>query len=143
MKRLLYLALLVGNAMPAAAQEYDARVERVLSATPLIDGHNDWAEALREREGDARWTIDLSAGLDAKPVPYNTDIARLRKGMVGGQFWSVFVSSGLSGEQQVKETLEYRSISSTSSLPAIRPCSKSRGRPPMFGAFTRLGGSPR
>ena len=106
MKRLLCLALLLGTAMPAAAQEYDARVERVLSATPLIDGHNDWAEALREREGDARWTIDLSAGLDAKPVPYNTDITRLRKGMVGGQFWSVFVSSGLSGEQQVKETLE-------------------------------------
>lgn len=46
------LALLSGS--PAAAQDYAARVARVLKATPLIDGHNDWAEALREREGEGR-----------------------------------------------------------------------------------------
>lgn len=93
-------------ASPAAAQDYSARVARVLKGTPLIDGHNDWAEALREREGDARWTLDLTQGLDAKPVPYNTDIALLRKGMVGGQFWSVWVDADLPGQEQVKQTLE-------------------------------------
>ena len=77
-----------------------------LKATPLIDGHNDWAESLRTREGDKRWTIDLREGLGALPVPYNTDITRLRKGMVGGQFWSVYVSADLPGPEQVKETLE-------------------------------------
>jgi len=93
-------------ASPAVAQDIQARVARVLKATPLIDGHNDWPEVLREREGDGRWTVDLRSGLEKKPEAYNTDIARLRKGMVGGQFWSVFVSSDLPGPEQVKETIE-------------------------------------
>ncbi len=83
-----------------------ARVARILKATPLIDGHNDWAESLREREGEGRWTLDLRAGLGARPIAYNTDIARLRQGMVGGQFWSVWVSADLPPLEQVKQTLE-------------------------------------
>lgn len=102
---LLAAALAVAVAAPAHAQEYSGRIARVLKATPLIDGHNDWAEALRERQGDGRWTIDLR-DLSAEPVAYNTDIARLRKGMIGGQFWSVFVSAKLPGPEQVKETVE-------------------------------------
>jgi membrane dipeptidase len=97
---------LVAVAVPAQAQDYAARVQRILKATPLIDGHNDWPEVLREREGDKRWTIDLTKGLEKKPEPYNTDIARLRKGMVGGQFWSVYVSANLPGKDQVEATIE-------------------------------------
>ena len=94
-------------AAPAvAAPDYQARVARILRATPLIDGHNDWAEALREQEGQRRWTLDLREGLDKRPVPLNTDIARLRRGMVGGQFWSVWVSPDLTGLEQVEQTLE-------------------------------------
>ena len=93
-------------AVPATAQDYTARVARVLKTTPLIDGHNDWAEALREREADNRWSIDLRGGLDRRTIPYNTDIARLRQGMVGGQFWSVFVSADLPGPVQVEQTLD-------------------------------------
>ena len=105
--RTVMTALLLALAAPAtAAPAIDARVAAVLRATPLIDGHNDWAEVLREREGDARWTLDLTAGLDRRPVPYNTDIARLRRGMVGGQFWSVYVGAELPPLQQVEETLE-------------------------------------
>ena len=99
-------AILTAHAAPAQAQDYAARAARVLKATPLIDGHNDWAEVLREREHQGRWTLDLRRGLDSKPVPYNTDIERLRAGMVGGQFWSVYVSADLPGPEQVKETLE-------------------------------------
>ncbi len=91
---------------PASAQNYDQRIARVLRQNPLIDGHNDWAEALREREGDGRWTIDLARGLHDRPVPYNTDIARLRAGQVGGQFWSVWVDPNLPGPEQVEQTLE-------------------------------------
>jgi membrane dipeptidase len=90
----------------AAPAPYAERIARVLKATPLIDGHNDWAESLREREGEGRWTIDLTKGLGARPKPYNTDIERLRQGMIGGQFWSVFVRPDLPGKQQVEETLE-------------------------------------
>jgi membrane dipeptidase len=89
----------------APAPDYAARVAKVLRATPLIDGHNDWPEALRENEGDKRWDLDLT-DLSATPGRYNTDIARLRKGMVGGQFWSVWVSPELPGDEQVIQTLE-------------------------------------
>ena len=92
-------------ATAASAQDYRARVAKVLRVTPLIDGHNDWAETLREREGEGRWTLDLRR-LDRPVDPYNTDIARLHAGGVGGQFWSVFVSASLPGPEQVKETLE-------------------------------------
>ena len=98
--------LALSVAPPVAAQDYAARVARVLKATPLVDGHNDWAEALRDREGERRGTMDLRQGLDARPIPYNTDIARLRRGMVGAQFWSVFVPADLPGLVQVKQTLE-------------------------------------
>ncbi len=100
---LAVVALLV--AAPAAAQDVAARVTRVLKATPLIDGHNDWPEALREREGETRWTMELR-DLGARLPAYNTDIARLRRGGVGGQFWSVWVSPDLPGKEQVEQTLE-------------------------------------
>jgi membrane dipeptidase len=106
---ILGLALLASASAPALAaapDPYAARVARILKDTPLIDGHNDWAESLREREGETRWTIDLTQGLDKKPVPYNTDIARLRQGMVGGQFWSAWVSANLPPLEQVKQTIE-------------------------------------
>ncbi len=89
----------------AAPQDYAVRVARVLKTTPLIDGHNDWPEALREHAGEARWTMDLNR-LPGTLDGYNTDIERLRRGRVGGQFWSVWVSADLPGKQQVEETLE-------------------------------------
>ena len=101
----LLAALLATAPVAAHAQAYDARVARILKTTPLIDGHNDWPEALREREGEARWTLDLN-DLSGRPERYNTDINRLRRGMVGAQFWSVWVSPDLPGKEQVIQTLE-------------------------------------
>jgi membrane dipeptidase len=97
------LAMSLTAAAPAPV-DYLARVERILKTTPLIDGHNDWPETLRGREGDKRWTIDLTH-LDG-PQHYDTDIARLRRGHAGGQFWSVYVSANLPGQEQVEQTLE-------------------------------------
>ncbi|WP_413818553.1 dipeptidase [Sphingobium sp.] len=109
MKRPLLLfaaaSLLIASPAHSAAPDYAARVAKVLRMTPLIDGHNDWPEALREREGDARWTMDLT-DLSQRPQRYNTDILRLRKGQVGAQFWSVWVSAELPGREQVEQTLE-------------------------------------
>lgn len=101
-KLLPFTAVLLGTA-PATAQDYSARIDRILKATPLIDGHNDWPEALREKAKEARWTMDLTR-LD--PTEYHTDIERLRKGRVGGQFWSVWVSAALPPLEQVEQTLE-------------------------------------
>jgi membrane dipeptidase len=104
-KAALLSAAMIASVSPAAAQDARERVARVLEETPLINGHNDWPEVLREREGDKAWTIDLRS-LEGQPEPYNTDIARLRRGMIGGQFWSVYVSPALPGPEQVKMTLE-------------------------------------
>ena len=103
MRHALALLLTAPLTISAAPASYEARVANVLAKTPLIDGHNDWAETLTDKAGDARWTMDLTH-LD--PSKYNTDIARLRAGHVGGQFWSVYVDADLPGPEQVKETLQ-------------------------------------
>ena len=107
MKRALALlfAFVSTPAMAASppADPYTARVAKVLSQTPLIDGHNDWPEALLDHAGADRWTLDLNR-LPVKD--YDTDIERLRQGKVGGQFWSVYVSANLPELDQVKATLE-------------------------------------
>ncbi|MFA5965942.1 MAG: dipeptidase [Sphingomonas sp.] len=90
----------------APGTDYAARVARVLKDTPLIDGHNDWAETLADRAGDRRWTIDLRRLPGSGDERYNTDIERLRKGGVGGQFWSVYVPADLPPLEQVKATLD-------------------------------------
>jgi membrane dipeptidase len=66
---------------------YLERARRVLRTTPLVDGHNDLPWTIREYEpapGDVR-AYDLR-----KPTRGQTDLARLRSGMVGAQFWSVY-----------------------------------------------------
>ena len=120
---LLALAAATAAASPASAQDYAARVAKVLKQVPLIDGHNDWPETLRGREGDKRWTMDLR-DLGGRADPYNTDIQRLRRGMVGGQFWSVWVSPALPGPQQVLETLEQIDLVQEHRRDAIRTTSR-------------------
>ncbi|TCP36699.1 dipeptidase [Sphingomonas sp. BK235] len=99
------LIALAAAAPAAPSPALAARVAQILRETPLIDGHNDWPEALRENEGEARWSLDLR-DLGARPARYETDLARLRRGRVGGQFWSVWVSPDLPGKEQVEQTLE-------------------------------------
>lgn len=99
-------ALLLTQPLLAAAPGYDARIARVLKSTPLIDGHNDWAEQLRDQFGETWWNVDLAADSRAFKKPLHTDIARLRAGMVGGQFWSVYVPAEITGPAAVKATLQ-------------------------------------
>ena len=53
--------------VPALAQSYESRVGKVLKAMSLIDGHNDWAEALREQNSEAHWA-DSSGRFTYPPV---------------------------------------------------------------------------
>ena len=66
---------------------YMARAIRVLRSTPLIDGHNDLPWAIRE---DGAAPMDVDAYDLRRPTSGMTDLARLRQGMVGAQFWSVY-----------------------------------------------------
>ena len=65
-----------------------AHARELLSTTPLIDGHNDLPWAIRENTAAPR---DVEAYDLRKHTPHQTDIARMRSGKLGGQFWSVYV----------------------------------------------------
>lgn len=77
-----------------------AAAEQLLRRVPLIDGHNDLAWAVRANES-------LSvADLDRLQPSLQTDLVRLQKGRVGGQFWSVYVPCRFKGSDAVTVTFE-------------------------------------
>jgi membrane dipeptidase len=109
----IYTLGLLLSAPPAgwAADDYHHRVEQVLLRTPLIDGHNDLPWEIRDRFKSDLAAVDLKA--DTKHLPYPpdaaplmTDIPRMRAGLMGGQFWSVWIPSGMKGPEAVQTTLE-------------------------------------
>ena len=94
-----------------AADDYRHRVEQVLLRTPLIDGHNDLPWEIRERFKSDLAAFDLKADTQHLPYPPDgaplmTDIPRMRAGLMGGQFWSVWIPSGMKGPEAVQTTLE-------------------------------------
>ena len=85
------------------AQDFMARARAIHSQSPVIDGHNDYPWALRGLSPGR----DFSAAEISEPVPkLMTYIPRLRRGGVGGQFWSVYVPSTTQGKEAVRATLE-------------------------------------
>ena len=69
-----------------------AHARKLLQSAILVDGHNDLPWAIRESKtapGDVK-AYDLR-----KPTPGDTDLARLKLGGVGAQFWSVYVPGEL------------------------------------------------
>jgi membrane dipeptidase len=107
---LLLLVLLA--ATPAHSAQTDAqRIDRILTQTPLIDGHNDLPWEIRTRFGGSLANIDLSRSTAGLPVtegnaPLMTDIPRLRAGHVGAQFWSVWIPADTQGPAAVQMTIE-------------------------------------
>jgi membrane dipeptidase len=75
-------------------------VRQVLSAMPVIDGHNDLPMQLRARLG-----YEVGGLAEGRPE-FHTDIPRLRAGGVGAQFWSVYVPSDLPEPEAVVATME-------------------------------------
>lgn len=92
----LAFTLLVPLAATAGAQQPTgsataadmARALRVLRAHPVLDGHNDLPWRIREDTVHPRDVVayDLRARTAGM-----TDLARLRQGHVGAQFWSVYI----------------------------------------------------
>ncbi|MFW2349936.1 dipeptidase [Qipengyuania sp.] len=87
-------------ATPALAETPEQVAEAALEAAPVWDGHNDVPEQLRDRYRNMLADFDFA---DTAQAPSNgwseggmhTDLPRLRKGHVGAQFWSVYVSANL------------------------------------------------
>jgi membrane dipeptidase len=108
MKCIVLAAALALLPVSAAAQPIDpkvqARIDRILKRTPLIDGHNDLPWALREDHGQSVAGLERGTGARAKPLM--TDMERLRRGRVGGQFWSVYITGTLTGDEAIRTTVE-------------------------------------
>jgi len=81
-----------------------ARIDRILKATPLIDGHNDLPWEVRENHKSS--VEGLATGSDTRTPPMMTDIARMREGRIGAQFWSVYLPSSFTGERAITATFE-------------------------------------
>lgn len=91
----LLLAVLAGPTVACAqatvaapTDSHRALAERVLRSAPLIDGHNDLPWAIR---GFRDAPMDVERYDLRTRTAGHTDIARLRAGRLGGQFWSVYI----------------------------------------------------
>ncbi len=104
---ILGIALLGGP--PVLAQTPEQIAEKALASSPVIDGHNDAPEQIAERFGSDFSQFDFRNTLPttgANPKPMHTDIARLRQGRVGGQFWSVWIDPELPEFEAVQRVIE-------------------------------------
>ena len=95
--------LLVAPAVAAQPNESDLdRARRILRSTPLIDGHNDLPWEIRR----AAVPFDVDAYDLRKTTPGHTDLERLRKGMLGAQFWSVYIPGDMKDSGFARVQLE-------------------------------------
>ncbi|XP_062923539.1 dipeptidase 1 isoform X2 [Mobula hypostoma] len=84
-----------------SADRYRQRAEELMKQTPLIDGHNDLP-----------WQLLLSFHNQLSKVDLNqlnethTNIPKLRKGLVGGQFWAAYTPCNTQYKDTVRQTLE-------------------------------------
>ena len=87
---LIPLLLLCGSISFAQDDATLTHATKILLRMPVIDGHNDLPWVVREKFDRDVEGYDISVR-----AQFDTDIPRLRQGMVGAQFWSVYVPSSL------------------------------------------------
>ncbi|MGW1030017.1 dipeptidase [Streptomyces sp. NPDC002577] len=79
------------------------QARELLADFPVVDGHNDLPWALRQQ---VRYDLGKRDIATDQSAHLHTDLARLRAGGVGAQFWSVYVRTDLAGDEAVSATLE-------------------------------------
>ena len=126
MTRTFLAASLLASAVlssPLAAQETPEDVARAaLEAAPVWDGHNDVPYQLRSRFGNVIGDFDFHDTLEGEhwtPRQMHTDLQRAEIGMLGAQFWSVYVPAQLPEPEAVQATIEQ--IDVTKRLIAANP----------------------
>jgi membrane dipeptidase len=103
---LLATTTAVAETGPSAADDLRERARRLLREVPLVDGHNDLPWRLRDKVGGHLDRLDIADDTTALEEPFQTDLARLRAGGVGAQFWSVWVPADLAEPEAVVAVLE-------------------------------------
>ncbi|KAL2136929.1 hypothetical protein VTI74DRAFT_90 [Chaetomium olivicolor] len=75
---------------PPKTKSIEERVKAILTETPLIDGHNDLAIFIRAFYNNHIYNETFSKPFAEGGLPGHVDLPRLKTGMNGGAFWSVF-----------------------------------------------------
>jgi membrane dipeptidase len=99
------------TAQDAAVDAATATANAALEAAPVFDGHNDVPNQLRARVANQINGFDFEDTLDTgethpQGAVMQTDLARLRQGKVGAQFWSVYVPSNPDEPEAVQQVIE-------------------------------------
>jgi len=96
------------NGAPVIDPALRQRALGLMATTPLIDGHNDMPWAYRARVHNHIDQLDFAGDTSALERPMHTDLNRIRKGHLGGQFWSVYIPIETAGgdAQDVTDVLE-------------------------------------
>ncbi|KAJ6657155.1 hypothetical protein lerEdw1_002744 [Lerista edwardsae] len=76
---------------------------RIMSTTPVIDGHNDLPWQLLHRFNNQ---LSLESANLTRLEGTHTNIPKLRSGRVGAQFWAAYVPCETQNKDAVKRTLE-------------------------------------
>lgn len=88
-----------------------AAAEAALEIAPVFDGHNDVPIQLRSRFDNQINQFDFADTTGTGETHpegrvMHTDLARLKQGRVGAQYWSVYVPASLSEPEAVQMTIE-------------------------------------
>ena len=63
----------------------------------MLDGHVDFADVLRQHYHNRIDTNEFRSEFKSGKLPGHVDLARLRRGLSGGAFWSVFAPCPANG----------------------------------------------
>ncbi len=91
----------------------EERVKNILHNTPLIDGHDDLAISLRFAYQNEIHTPKFRKGFEEGGIQGQVDLPRLRKGRVGGAFWSAFVPCPANASYDFSDSVYGESVSMT------------------------------
>ncbi|XP_030270537.1 dipeptidase 1 [Sparus aurata] len=98
----LCLTLWVSHCTVFAAEDpYLTKALKLMSETPLIDGHNDLPWQLLKQFNNQLNAVDLHT-LNTT----HTNIPKIKQGKLGAQFWSAYVPCDTQYKDAVRQTLE-------------------------------------
>lgn len=91
----------------------EERVNEILTKTPLIDGHDDLAIALRFAYKNQIHTPQFRHDFEKGGMIMHVDLPRLKKGKVGGAFWSAFVPCPANASYDFSDRVYGEAVSAT------------------------------
>ncbi|KAF4082864.1 hypothetical protein AMELA_G00133310 [Ameiurus melas] len=93
--------VLLACTFTSRADKYKEQALKLMSETPLIDGHNDLPWQLRTQFNNQLNSVDLY-----KLNSTHTNIPKIKKGHLAAQFWAAYVPCGTQYKDAVRHTLE-------------------------------------